>query len=163
MLLLAKFARMPGLGGRVGGTNQFRQWQDFWTIWSGNPSLIAQYFWGNEPLVLETNFSLGTILKSWYLVMLQQCTSAQNRPKSLYMSFVPMPILHIQCQFIKGSLPKTKRENVGIFPKSGTSLPLPPFLEPHVCEKKLCFFLHYRTLGIFLVFTKMLLSGWYYG
>ena len=26
-----------------------------------------------------------------------------------------------------------KRENVGIFPKSGT--PLPPVWEPHVCEK----------------------------
>ena len=88
--------------------------------------------------------------------MLHQCTFAQNRPKSVFMSFDPMLILHIQCQFIKGSLPKTKRENVGIFPKSGTSFPLPPFLEPNVCEKKkLWFILHFRTLGTFLVFTKM--------
>ena len=45
-----------------------------------------------------------------------------------------------------GTLPnKKKRENVGFFPKSGTSLPLPPFLEPHVCEKfwfsQKCYFL----------------------
>ena len=60
--------------------------------------------------------------------MLHQCTFAQNRPKSVFMSFDPMLILHIQCQFIKGSLPKTKRENVGIFPKSGTPS-LPPVWE----------------------------------
>ena len=39
---------------------------------------------------------------------------------------------------------------MGIFP------PLPPVWEPHVCEKKkLWFILHFRTLGTFLVFTKM--------
>ena len=56
--------------------------------------------------------------------MLHQCTFTQNRPKSVYMRIDPMPILHIQCQFIKGSLPKTKWENVGIFPKWGPPLPL---------------------------------------
>ena len=31
----------------------------------------------------------------------------------------------------------------------------PPDREHHVCEKKLWFILHFRTLGTFLVFTKM--------
>ena len=48
-----------------------------------------------------------------------------------------------------------KRENVGIFPQWGAPPPLPPVWEPHVCEKKLWFILHFRTLGTFLVFTKM--------
>ena len=39
------------------------------------------------------------------------------------------------------------------------TLPLPLVWEPHVCD----FFLHFRTFETFLVFTKMLLSGWYYG
>ena len=56
--------------------------------------------------------------------------------------------------------PQKKRENVGIFPNWGT---LPPVWEPHVCEKKLWFILHFRTLGTFLVFTKMFTFGWYYG
>ena len=44
---------------------------------------------------------------------------------------------------------------MGIFPKSGAPPPIPPVWEPHVCEKKLWFILHFRTLGTFLVFTKM--------
>ena len=56
-----------------------------------------------------------------------------------------------------------KRENVGIFPKWGTPPPPPPVWEPHVCEKKLRFILHFRTLGTFLVFTKMFTFWWYYG
>ena len=43
-----------------------------------------------------------------------------------------------------------KRENVGIFPKSGT--PLPPFGNVmFLREKKLWFILHFRTLGTFIV------------
>ena len=56
---------------------------------------------------------------------------------------------------IREAPPKKKRENVGIFPKWGTPPPLPPVWERHVCEKKLWFILHFRTLGTFLVFTKM--------
>ena len=41
------------------------------------------------------------------------------------------------------------------FPSGGPLPPLPPVWEPHVCEKKLRFILHFRTLGTFLVFTKM--------
>ena len=48
------------------------------------------------------------------------------------------------------------------FPSGGPP-PLPPVWEPHVCEKKLRFILHFRTLGTFLVFTKMFTYGWYYG
>ena len=37
----------------------------------------------------------------------------------------------------KGRSPlKKKRENVGIFPKSGTPHPLSPVWECHVCEEK---------------------------
>ena len=35
--------------------------------------------------------------------------------------------------------------------------------EPHVCEGKMWFILHFRTLGIFLVWQKCSLFGWYYG
>ena len=48
------------------------------------------------------------------------------------------------------------------FPSGGPP-PLPPVWEPHVCEKKLWFILHFRTLGTFLVFTKMFTFGWYCG
>ena len=47
---------------------------------------------------------------------------------------------------LRDAPPPKKRENVGISP---------PVWEPHVCEKKLWFILHFRTLGTFLVFTKM--------
>ena len=39
---------------------------------------------------------------------------------------------------------KKKRENVGIFPP-------PPVWECHVFEKKIMFFLHFMTLGTFIV------------
>ena len=64
---------------------------------------------------------------------------------------------------LRDAPPPKKRENVGIFPKWGTPPPPPPVWEPHVCEKKLRFILHFRTLGTFLVFTKMFTYGWYYG
>ena len=38
------------------------------------------------------------------------------------------------------------------FPSRG---PLPPVWDPLVCGKKIWFILHFRTLGTFLVFTKM--------
>ena len=38
-LLLAKFAKVPGLGG--GGSTQFWQCQDFGCIWTPNPPLTA--------------------------------------------------------------------------------------------------------------------------
>ena len=48
---------------------------------------------------------------------------------------------------------KKKRENVGIFPKSGT--PLPPFGNVMFFRrKKLWFILHFRTLETFIV-------GWF--
>ena len=47
----------------------------------------------------------------------------------------------------KGRLPQKKRENVGIFPKSGTPSPV---WECYVCEKKKWFILHFRTLGTFI-------------
>ena len=68
-----------------------------------------------------------------------------------------------QIHYIREAPQKNKRENVGIFPKWGAPPPLPPVWEPHVCEKKLRFILHFRTLGTFLVFTKMFTYGWYYG
>ena len=37
---------------------------------------------GNEPLMRETNFTLGPIQKSLYLPLLYQFTIDQNRPKS---------------------------------------------------------------------------------
>ena len=53
-------------------------------------------------------------------------------------------------------MPKKTRENVGIFPKSGTPPPSPQFRNPmFLRENKLWFILHFRTLGTFLVFTKM--------
>ena len=36
----------------------------------------------NEPLMRETNFTLGPIQKSLYLLLLYQFTFPQNRPKS---------------------------------------------------------------------------------
>ena len=39
-------------------------------------------FLENEPLMRETNFTLGPIQKSLYLLLLYQFTFAQNRPKS---------------------------------------------------------------------------------
>ena len=44
---------------------------------------IYHYFLGeNEPLMRETNFTLGPIQKPLYLLLLYQFTFAQNRPKS---------------------------------------------------------------------------------
>ena len=39
-------------------------------------------FLENEPLMRETNFTLGPIKKYLYLLLLYQFTFAQNRPKS---------------------------------------------------------------------------------
>ena len=39
-------------------------------------------FFENEPLMCETNFTLGPIQKSLYLILLYQFTFAHNRPKS---------------------------------------------------------------------------------
>ena len=70
-------------------------------------------------------------------------------PGALYVSYVSIRDV---CQ-------KT-RETVGIFPKSGT----PQFGNPmFVRRKKIGLFCILGQFGTFLVFTKMLLSGWYYG
>ena len=58
-------------------------------------------------------------------------------------------------------VPRKKTGKCGNFSQVGD--PLPPVWEPHVCEKKLRFILHFRTLGTFLVFTKMFTFWWYYG
>ena len=47
-----------------------------------------------------------------------------------------VPFILMRCTRLGTSSKKKKRENVGIFPKSGTPPPLPPVWEPHVCEKK---------------------------
>ena len=62
----------------------------------------------------------------------------------------------------KGRSPPKKMGKCGNFSQVGDP-PLPPVWEWHVCEKKLWFILHFRTLGTFLVFTKMFTFGWYYG
>ena len=54
-----------------------------------------------------------------------------------------------------GKLPKKINGKMWEFFPSGGPPPLPPVWEPHVCEKKLRFIFHFRTLGTFLVFTKM--------
>ena len=41
------------------------------------------------------------------------------------------------------------------FPSGGPPPPPPPVWEHHVCEIKLWFIFHFRTLRTFLVFTKM--------
>ena len=61
---------------------------------------------------------------------------------------------------IKGRSPNKKTGKCGNFSQVGDPPPLPPVWEPHVCEKKLRFILHFRTLGTFLVFTKMFTFGW---
>ena len=55
---------------------------------------------------------------------------------------------------LRDAPPPKKRENVGIFPKWGTP-PSPLFGNVMFVKKKLWFILHFRTLGTFLVFTKM--------
>ena len=62
-----------------------------------------------------------------------------------------------------GKLPNKKNGKMWEFFPSGGPPPLPPVWEWHVCEKKLWFILHFRTLGTFLVFIKMFTFGWYYG
>ena len=45
-----------------------------------------------------------------------------------------------------GTLPKKKNGKMWeFFPSGGPPPPLPPVWEPHVCEKKLWFILHFRT------------------
>ena len=43
---------------------------------------ITHIFLENEPLMRETNFTLDSIQKYLYLLLLYQFTFAQNRPKS---------------------------------------------------------------------------------
>ena len=46
------------------------------------PPVFLRFFLENGPLMRETNFTLGPIQKSLYLLLLYQFTFAQNRPKS---------------------------------------------------------------------------------
>ena len=47
-----------------------------------------------------------------------------------------------------------KKGKYGNFSQDGDPA-LPPVWESHVCGKKLWLILHFRTLGTFLIFTKM--------
>ena len=56
-----------------------------WTpplVWFFSENNLTSIFFENEPLMCETNFTLGPIQKSLYLILLYQFTFAHNRPKS---------------------------------------------------------------------------------
>ena len=101
----------------------------------------------NAPYLLPENMHLNT----WKQFKLREVTAR------LWF----MKVLTIKSpEYVRGGLgtfPEKNGKMWEFFPSGGP--PLPPVWEPHVCEKKLRFILHFRTLGTFLVFTKISLFG----
>ena len=62
----------------------------------------------NEPLMSETNFTLGPIYKSLYLLLLYQFTFAQNRPKSDISGANTLHYIKSFCNGIGGVGPSVK-------------------------------------------------------
>ena len=97
------------------------------------------FYWGN--------ISPRKTLQQCVLVKSSDGTGLGNRWKILLGAIIAL-----------GTSAK-KKGKCGNFSPPHHTLLLPLVWEPHVCD----FFLHFRTFETFLVFTKMLLSGWYYG
>ena len=145
-------------------SRNFQGYSDmFQGIYTGVRFLIMIFWWNQHHLksgltcrpsgVVSSNSSfslnLRTIVFSTVEVFVVQWSSSWTSHR-IYITW--------------GTSAKKKRENVGIFPMSGTPPPSPLFGNPmFVRKKKLWFILHFRTLGTFLVFTKMFTYGWYYG